>query len=151
MASRFVVGIDLGTTNSAVAFVDTGGTDEHPPVQLLDVVQVVNPGEPARRPLLPSFLFIPGELDFPAGIGLVGVAVALMGRGHPVGIAVASVLFGVLYQGGAEISFWMPNITRELIMLIQGLVILFAGALSLMFRSSVYSLVDLFRFSKREA
>lgn len=91
------------------------------------------------------------QLDFPAGIGLVGVAVALMGRGHPVGIAIASVLFGVLYQGGAEISFWMPNITRELIMLIQGLVILFAGALSLMFRSSVFSLADLFRFSKPEA
>lgn len=88
------------------------------------------------------------QLDFPAGIGLVGVAVALMGRGHPIGIAVASILFGMLYQGGAEVSFWMPNITRELIVLIQGLVILFAGALSFMFRNSVYSLFDLFRIVK---
>lgn len=91
------------------------------------------------------------QLDFPAGIGLVGVAVALMGRGHPVGVGVASVLFGILYQGGAEVSFWMPNITRELIVLIQGLVVLFAGALSVMFRNSIYSFVDLLRFSKMGA
>ena len=67
MSSRFVVGIDLGTTNSALAFVDASVADDRPQVQLAALAQVVNPGELARRPLLPSFLYAPGELDFPAG------------------------------------------------------------------------------------
>ena len=67
MSSRYVVGIDLGTTNSALAFVDAGAGDEHPVVQLQDVAQVVDPGEIGRRPLLPSFLYAPGAIDFPAG------------------------------------------------------------------------------------
>ena len=91
------------------------------------------------------------QIDFPEGAGFVGIAVALMGRAHPAGILPAALLFGVLYQGGAELAFEMPNISRDMIVIIQGLVILFAGALSLMFRNSVYSLVDLLRFTKREA
>ncbi|WP_206456378.1 ABC transporter permease [Aurantimonas marina] len=76
-------------------------------------------------------------IDFPGGAGFVGIAVALMGRGHPVGIVVAALLFGVLYQGGAELSFDMPTISRDMIVIIQGLVILFAGALENMFRPGV--------------
>ncbi|WP_439271113.1 ABC transporter permease [Pseudochrobactrum sp. HB0163] len=74
------------------------------------------------------------QLDFVAGAGFVGIAVALMGRSHPAGIIPAAVLFGMLYQGGAEIAFDMPNISRDMIVIIQGLVILFAGALEHMFR-----------------
>ena len=44
-------------------------------------------------------------LNFTAGYGFTGIAVALMGRNHPVGIFLASLLFGALYQGGAELSF----------------------------------------------
>jgi len=84
------------------------------------------------------------QLDFPAGMGFLGIAVALMGRAHPFGIAIAALLFGVLYQGGAEVAFWMPNISREMIVLIQGLVILFAGALSEMFRPYLLSFMGLF-------
>jgi general nucleoside transport system permease protein len=80
------------------------------------------------------------QLDFVTGAGFVGIAVALMGRSHPAGIVPAAVLFGALYQGGAEISFEMPNISRDMIVIIQGLVILFAGALENMFRPSVQAL-----------
>ncbi|MTH97483.1 ABC transporter permease [Roseibium sp. RKSG952] len=73
-------------------------------------------------------------IEFVSGYGFVGIAVALMGRAHPVGIILASVLFGMLYQGGAELSFEIPAITRDMIIVIQGLVILFAGALEYMFR-----------------
>jgi simple sugar transport system permease protein len=73
-------------------------------------------------------------LDFVAGAGFVGIAVALMGRSHPAGIVPAAILFGMLYQGGAELAFEMPNISRDMIVIIQGLVILFAGALEHMFR-----------------
>jgi general nucleoside transport system permease protein len=77
------------------------------------------------------------QLDFVAGAGFVGIAVALMGRSHPAGIIPAAILFGMLYQGGAEISFEMPQISRDMIVIIQGLVILFAGALENTFRPAI--------------
>ncbi len=59
------VGIDLGTTNSALAWVDL---DERPrKLHVMQVPQLVAPSEIARRPTLPSFLYIPGEHDLPAG------------------------------------------------------------------------------------
>jgi general nucleoside transport system ATP-binding protein len=73
-------------------------------------------------------------LDFTAGAGFIGIAVALMGRNHPFGVCLAAVLFGALYQGGTEISFDMPGLSREMIVVIQGLVILFCGALENLFR-----------------
>ncbi|MEO0998990.1 MAG: ABC transporter permease [Pseudomonadota bacterium] len=73
-------------------------------------------------------------VDIAGGAGFVGIAVALMGRGHPLGIVFAALLFGVLYQGGAELAFEMPSITRDMVVMIQGLVILFAGALEFMLR-----------------
>ena len=63
------------------------------------------------------------------GAGFVGIAVALMGRNHPVGIVLAALLFGALYQGGTELQFEMPEISREMVVAIQGLVIMFAGAM----------------------
>ncbi|MBI3452631.1 MAG: ABC transporter permease [Rhodospirillales bacterium] len=69
-------------------------------------------------------------LNFTAGYGFTGIAVALMGRSHPVGIVLASLLFGILHQGGAELAFEIPTITREMVVVIQGLVILFSGALA---------------------
>ncbi len=68
MSSRFVVGIDLGTTNNAVAYVDTGRGEEADlvPVQM-PVPQVVQPGVVEERALLPSFLYLPGPSELPAG------------------------------------------------------------------------------------
>ena len=76
-------------------------------------------------------------LDFTEGYGFTGIAVALMGRNHPVGIVFAALLFGVLYQGGAELAFEIPAITREIVIVIQGLVILFCGALEHMLRGPI--------------
>jgi simple sugar transport system permease protein len=73
-------------------------------------------------------------LEFTAGAGFVGIAVALMGRGHPLGVVLAALLFGVLYQGGTELAFERPAITRDMIVVIQGFVILFAGALEFAFK-----------------
>ena len=71
--------------------------------------------------------------EFVAGAGFVGIATALMGRAHPYGIVLASLLFGVLAQGGAELALEKPRIPREMIVVIQGFVILFAGALENLF------------------
>lgn len=79
-------------------------------------------------------------LDFVGGAGFVGIAVALMGRAHPFGVVLAAILFGMLYQGGAELAFEMPAITREMIVVIQALVILFAGALENLVRQPVQRL-----------
>ncbi|TVQ28781.1 MAG: ABC transporter permease, partial [Geminicoccaceae bacterium] len=80
-------------------------------------------------------------LGFTGGFGFVGIAVALMGRNHPVGIVMAAILFGALYQGGSELAFDMPTISREMVVVIQGLVILFAGALENMFRPTLRRLL----------
>jgi simple sugar transport system permease protein len=70
------------------------------------------------------------------GAGFIGIAVALMGRSHPLGVALAALLFGFLYQGGAELALW-TKIPRELITVIQALVILFTGALGDLVRRPV--------------
>jgi molecular chaperone DnaK (HSP70) len=67
---RYVIGIDLGTTNSALAYAEvTANADPFAPanVQLLPVPQLENPGEVRDEDLLPSFLYLPGASDFPAG------------------------------------------------------------------------------------
>ena len=72
-------------------------------------------------------------LNATEGAGFIGIAVALMGRSHPLGVFIAAILFGFLYQGGAELALW-TSIPRELIVVIQALVILFPGALDNMVR-----------------
>ncbi|MGB3280845.1 MAG: ABC transporter permease [Pseudorhodobacter sp.] len=78
------------------------------------------------------------------GAGFIGIAVALMGRSHPVGVLLAAILFGFLYQGGAELALW-TTIPRELIIVIQALVILFTGAMDNMVRKPVESLFLMLR------
>ena len=65
------------------------------------------------------------------GAGFIGIAVALMGRNHPFGIVIASILFGFLYQGGSQLALG-TTIPREVIVVLQALVILFTGALPYM-------------------
>lgn len=76
------------------------------------------------------------------GAGFIGIAVALMGRNHPFGVFLAAILFGFLYQGGAELALW-TSIPRELIVVIQALVILFTGALDNMVRVPIARLFAL--------
>ena len=66
--SRYVVGIDLGTTNSALAYVDTGaGAEESATIHVLPIPQLTDPGEAKEQPLLPSFTYMPGAHELPAG------------------------------------------------------------------------------------
>ena len=78
-------------------------------------------------------------IQLPSGIHFItqpilGIAVALIGRNHPLGVVLASLLFGFLYQGGSELSFENSNISKEIVFVIQGLIILFSGALNLMLK-----------------
>ena len=66
--SRYIVGIDLGTTNCAVAYVDTKGRERPTAdVRPFEVTQLVAAGEAAPRTMLPSFLYLPGQHELPAG------------------------------------------------------------------------------------
>src|ERR1019366_4590626 len=70
MESIYVIGIDLGTTNSALAFAAIrADADPFAPanVQVMAIPQLTNPGEVREENLLPSFLYLPGSSDFPAG------------------------------------------------------------------------------------
>jgi ABC-type uncharacterized transport system permease subunit len=73
------------------------------------------------------------NLGFPNGIGFIGIAVALMGRNNPIGIVLSSLLFGVLIQGGLELSLANPRITNNMVFFIEGLIILFSGSLTFLF------------------
>ena len=68
--------------------------------------------------------------EFVAGAGFTGIAVSLIGRNHPVGIVLAAILFGALYQGGAELAFEIKGFSRDMVFLLQGLIVLFAGAMA---------------------
>jgi len=61
---HFIVGIDLGTTNSAVSYVDLkkdDGSDRQ--IKIFEVPQLTGPGELSNLSVLPSFLYIPGKYD----------------------------------------------------------------------------------------
>jgi len=85
------------------------------------------------------------SLNFPAGAGFVGIAIALMGRQHPVGIFLSAVLFGALIQGGFDLSLEKPNIPQETFIFIQGLIILFCGAMENFYGPTVLKLLNLGR------
>ncbi len=85
-----------------------------------------------------------------SGAGFIGIAVALMGRNHPVGVVLAALLFGFLFQGWAELGLW-TKIPIELRTVVQGLVILFTGALDVMVRMLLIRIFALFRGRKLEA
>jgi hypothetical protein len=67
LAAKYIIGIDLGTTNSALARCDATVDEENSPIEVRSIPQLVDANEVAERTLLPSFLYIPGEFDFPKG------------------------------------------------------------------------------------
>ena len=67
MAAKYIVGIDLGTTNSALAHCNASAAEEERRIEVRSIPQLVNPNEVAERTLLPSSLYIPGDFDFPKG------------------------------------------------------------------------------------
>ncbi|MES3013148.1 MAG: ABC transporter permease, partial [Pseudomonadota bacterium] len=81
--------------------------------------------------------------DFVGGAGFTGIAVAVMGRNHPVGIVLASLLFGALFQGGAEVSFEIPGFSRDMVVTLQGFIVLFSGAMAYVIAPWLGRLVNL--------
>jgi hypothetical protein len=68
--SRYVIGIDLGTTNSALAYAEIGpdaNLSAPTSVTVMPIAQLTDPGEVRHEDLLPSFLYVPSSADFPVG------------------------------------------------------------------------------------
>jgi general nucleoside transport system permease protein len=65
---------------------------------------------------------------FSAGYGFTGIAVALLGRNHPAGVILASLLFGALLRGGLFVDIFTEHVSKDLVMVLQGIIILFVAA-----------------------
>jgi molecular chaperone DnaK (HSP70) len=122
VAPRFIVGIDLGTTNCALAAVSADPGVEAPPIEVRDVPQLVNPNEVAARSLLPSFLYLPSEVDFPAGSlalpwtdgasGIVGELARKRGAENPVRLVASAkswLSHGAANRSGAILPWGAPS------------------------------------------
>jgi molecular chaperone DnaK (HSP70) len=68
LASRFLIGVDLGTTNSVVAYIDTQSADGGSPIRVFPVPQLVAHGEVCTLPALPSFLYFPTQDELSSGV-----------------------------------------------------------------------------------
>ncbi len=116
-ASRFAVGIDLGTTNSVVGFVDLHSDADAPERGIFSIPQLVQPGVVENRAQLPSFLYLPhesevqpSELTLPWGAsegGIVGVAARALGSKTPLRL-VASAKSWLCHSGVDRRSGFLP-------------------------------------------
>jgi simple sugar transport system permease protein len=71
--------------------------------------------------------------DFSPGYGFTGIAVALLGRNHPIGIILAAILFGALIRGGLFVDIFTENVSKDLVQVLQGMIVLLV-AMEAMFR-----------------
>jgi molecular chaperone DnaK (HSP70) len=123
--TRYVVGIDLGTTNSVVAYADT--REESPVLGVLEIPQLTAPGTVEARRLLPSFLYLAAPEEFPPRAlqlpwpsepdVIVGRFAQQRGAEVPVRV-VASAKSWLSYQaadrGGALLPWGSPEEVRKL-------------------------------------
>ncbi len=118
--SRTRFGFDLRATGSSEPAAVASGVD----VQRMVLVSMLLSGGVAGlvgMPLLLGSSHSYGQ-DFPAGIGFTGIAIALLGRNNPVGIAFASVLWGFLDVSNQILD--LEGIPKEIVTIMQGTVVL---------------------------
>lgn len=137
---RTKLGFDIRTMGTSPSAAQYAGINQTKVIVIAMLISGALAGMMAINPIMGDQARM--AEGFPGGAGFVGIAVALMGRNHPVGIILAAILFGALWQGGADLAFDMPNITRDIIVVIQGLVILFAGALDHVYRPFLAKLFE---------
>lgn len=65
---------------------------------------------------------------FSDNYGFTGIAVALLGRNHPVGVVIAALLFAVLQRGGIHVDGFSEYVTKDIVQVLQGTIILFVAA-----------------------
>jgi ABC-type uncharacterized transport system permease subunit len=63
------------------------------------------------------------RVGFSPDFGFIGIAVALLGRGHPLAVLPSALLFGALHKGTADLDFQTERVSRDIALVIQALVI----------------------------
>jgi len=86
------------------------------------------------------------EIGFSDGAGFIGIAVALLGKNHPVGIIIAAMFFGMLEYGGLTINTLVP---KELVNILQAIIILSMIILTKIFDAQVFRLTQK-RFAEQQ-
>ena len=66
--------------------------------------------------------------NFSPQYGFTGIAVALLGRNHPAGVLLAALFFGALTRGGLFVDIFTEKVSKDLVLVLQALVILFVAA-----------------------
>ncbi|MET8677745.1 ABC transporter permease [Streptomyces sp. NPDC004647] len=120
LLSRTRFGFDLRTVGRSESAAEASGVS----VKRMVVVSMVLSGAAAGLVGMPTLL---GEsynygTDFPAGIGFTGIAIALLGRNHPVGMALGALLWGFLERTGSRLEF--EGYAQEIVGVIQGVIVL---------------------------
>ena len=121
LLSRTRFGFDLRATGSSEPAAVASGVD----VKRMVLSSMLLSGAVAGlvgMPLLLGAAHSFGSQDFPAGIGFTGIAIALLGRNNPVGIAFASVLWGFLDVSNQILD--IQGIPKEIVTIMQGTVVL---------------------------
>jgi general nucleoside transport system permease protein len=77
---------------------------------------------------------------FSDNYGFTGIAVALLGRNHPAGVLVAAFLFAILQRGGVPVDAFTEHVSKDIVVILQALVILFVAA-EAMFRGPLNRLL----------
>ena len=67
--------------------------------------------------------------DFSGEVGFLGIAVALLGRNHPLGVFTAAIFFAILYRGGIFVDAFTEYVSKDLVEVLQAVVILFVASL----------------------
>ncbi|MFN2532741.1 MAG: ABC transporter permease [Pyrinomonadaceae bacterium] len=65
---------------------------------------------------------------FSDNYGFTGIAVALLGRNHPVGVIISALLFAVLQHGGIYVDGFSEHVTKDIVQVLQGIIIIFVAA-----------------------
>jgi simple sugar transport system permease protein len=84
---------------------------------------------------------------FSDGYGFTGIAVALLGRNHPVGVVFAALLFAVLARGGVPVDAFTQHVTKDIVQILQATIILFVAA-ETFFRTPILRFRDTLRREK---
>ncbi|MEU8519497.1 ABC transporter permease [Streptomyces sp. NBC_01216] len=118
--SRSRFGFDLRTVGQS----DTAAAASGVNVKKMVVTSMLISGALAGLIGMPTLLNDSYEFSggFPVGIGFTGIAIALLGRNHPVGIALAAILWAFLERGGQQLEF--DDYDREIVGVMQGVIVL---------------------------
>ncbi|RZS36865.1 simple sugar transport system permease protein [Herbihabitans rhizosphaerae] len=120
LLSRTRFGFDLKATGLSESAAVASGVN----VKKMVVASMVLSGAVAGLVGVPQLLGSSHTyaLDFPAGLGFTGIAIALLGRNHPVGMAIAAILWGVLDQTSNSLD--ITGVPKEIVVIMQGVIVL---------------------------